>query len=145
MANKFIIDQRRLREITRVLLKHKIQSGLNPEKVRKIAEDLGPTFVKIGQILSMRDDIIPLAYCEELKKLRLNVAYMPFNVVKEQVEKATGKSLNELFKSVEEFNNVFTAIFLDIPTGCCQTLSVKNVSEIPVNVQNANLIVERVA
>ncbi len=102
MANKFIIDQRRLREITRVLLKHKIQSGLNPEKVRKIAEDLGPTFVKIGQILSMRDDIIPLAYCEELKKLRLNVAYMPFNVVKEQVEKATGKSLNELFKSVDE-------------------------------------------
>ena len=51
MANKFIIDQRRLREITRVLLKHKIQSGLNPEKVRKIAEDLGPTFVKIGHVL----------------------------------------------------------------------------------------------
>jgi len=47
--------------------------------------------------------------------------------------------------AVEEFNNVFTAIFLDIPTGCCQTLSVKNISEIPVNVQNANLIVERVA
>ena len=102
MANKFIIDQRRLREITRVLLKHKIQSGLTPEKIRKIAEDLGPTFVKIGQILSMRDDMIPLAYCEELKKLRLNVAYMPFNVVKEQVEKATGKKLNELFKSIDE-------------------------------------------
>lgn len=47
--------------------------------------------------------------------------------------------------AVEEFSNVFSAIFLDIPTGCCQTLSVKNISEIPVNVQNANLIVERVA
>lgn len=47
--------------------------------------------------------------------------------------------------AVEKFNNVFSASFLDIPTGCCQTLSVKNISEIPVNVQNANLIVERVA
>ena len=65
MANKFIVDQRRLREITRVLLKHQVQFGINPIKLRKIAEDLGPTFVKAGQILSMRDDLIPLAYCEE--------------------------------------------------------------------------------
>lgn len=47
--------------------------------------------------------------------------------------------------AVGEFNNIFSAIFLDIPTGCCQTLSVRNISEIPVDVQNANLIVERVA
>ena len=47
--------------------------------------------------------------------------------------------------AVEAFSNIFSAIFLDIPTGCCQTLSVKNVSEIPVSIQNANLIIERVA
>ena len=47
--------------------------------------------------------------------------------------------------AVEQFSNVFSAIFLDIPTGCCQTLSVKNISDIPIEVQNANLIVERVA
>lgn len=47
--------------------------------------------------------------------------------------------------AVEAFSNIFSAIFLDIPTGCCQTLSVKNTSEIPVNIQNANLIIERVA
>ena len=102
MANKFIVDQRRLREITKVLLKHKVQTGITPAKVRKIAEDLGPTFVKIGQILSLRDDMIPFAYCEELKKLRLNVAYMPFNVVKEQIEKNTGKKIEEIFKSIDE-------------------------------------------
>lgn len=120
MANKFIVDQRRLREITRVLIRHKVQSGLDPVKVRKIAEDLGPTFVKIGQILSMRDDMIPYAYCEELKKLRLNVQYMPFKTVVEQVEKATGKKINEIFKSVDEkplgsasIGQVHRAVLLD--------------------------------
>ena len=102
MANKFIVDQRRLREITRVLLKHKLEFGITPEKIRKVAEDLGPTFVKAGQILLMRDDLIPLAYCEELKKLRLNVAYMPFDVVKGQIEKTTGKKVEEIFKSIDE-------------------------------------------
>ena len=102
MPNKYIVDQRRIREITRVLLRTKIQTGIDPVKVRKIAEQLGPTFVKVGQILSMRDDLIPLAYCEELKKLRLNVQYMPFNVVCEQIEKTTGKKVNEIFSYVEE-------------------------------------------
>ena len=49
--------------------------------------------------------------------------------------------------AVGAFSNVFTSIFLDIPTGCCQTLSVKNISanDVAVDVQNANLIIERVA
>lgn len=47
--------------------------------------------------------------------------------------------------AVEEFNNVFSAIFIDVPKGCCSQISVKNTSDQPVNVQNANLIVERVA
>ena len=47
--------------------------------------------------------------------------------------------------AVEEFNNVFSAIFLDVPKGCCLTVSVKNISEVPIDVENANLIVERVA
>lgn len=47
--------------------------------------------------------------------------------------------------AVEEFNNVFTAIFIDVPKGCCSQISVRNTSNQPVNVQNANLIIERVA
>lgn len=47
--------------------------------------------------------------------------------------------------AVEEFNNVFTSIFLDIPANCCYQLSVKNIGITEVDVQNANLIVERVA
>lgn len=47
--------------------------------------------------------------------------------------------------AVEEFNNVFSAIFIDVPKGCCSQISVRNTSNQPVNVQNANLIIERVA
>lgn len=47
--------------------------------------------------------------------------------------------------AAEQFNNVFTAVYLDVPAGCCYTVSVKNVGEEPVDVQNANLIIERVA
>ena len=47
--------------------------------------------------------------------------------------------------AVEEFNNVFTSIFLDVPVGCCYQVSVRNTSETDIDVQNANLIVERMA
>ena len=47
--------------------------------------------------------------------------------------------------AVEEYQNVFSAIFLDIPRGCCSQISVKNISDEDIEVQNANLIIERVA
>ncbi len=47
--------------------------------------------------------------------------------------------------AVEQFFNVSSSVFIDIPRGCCSNVSVKNISTIPVDVQNANLIVERVA
>jgi hypothetical protein len=47
--------------------------------------------------------------------------------------------------AVEEFNNVSTAIYLNVPCGCCSQVSVKNIGTDAIEVQNANLIVERVA
>ena len=46
---------------------------------------------------------------------------------------------------VENYNNVSADIYIDVPIGCCTQLSVQNVGTIPVDVQNANFIVERVA
>ena len=47
--------------------------------------------------------------------------------------------------AVEQFSNVASAVYLDIPCGCCSQISVKNISTQAIDVQNANLIVERVA
>lgn len=47
--------------------------------------------------------------------------------------------------ALEQFNNVATAIYLDVPCGCCSQVGVRNISVQDINVRNANLIVERVA
>ena len=50
-------NRTRLREIISVIHKHQIARGVTPEKLRLILEDLGPTYIKLGQIMSMRSDI----------------------------------------------------------------------------------------
>ena len=47
--------------------------------------------------------------------------------------------------AVEEFSNIFSAIYLDVPANCCSQVSVRNITDQAIDVQNANLIVERVA
>ena len=47
--------------------------------------------------------------------------------------------------AVEQFFNVYSSVFVDVPRGCCVTVSVKNITEDDVDVVNANLIVDRVA
>lgn len=47
--------------------------------------------------------------------------------------------------AVNNFFNVSTDLYLEVPTGCCSQVSVENISTIPVEIQNANIIVERVA
>lgn len=92
----------RFREIIGVLHKHEIIKGLSPEKVRKIIEDLGPTYIKLGQIMSMHSDILPSEYCKELEKLRSNVAPMPFEQVVHILETAYGQPVSDVFEKIEE-------------------------------------------
>lgn len=56
----------RLKEMTAVLKKYKLTHGLTPEKFRLILQELGPTYIKLGQIMSLHSDILPKEYCEEL-------------------------------------------------------------------------------
>lgn len=92
----------RFREITAVLHRHGITRGVTPEKLRLILEDLGPTFVKIGQIMSMQSDILPQKYCDELMKLRTEVTPMPFAQVAEIIEAAYGCPWEEVFQEITE-------------------------------------------
>ena len=47
--------------------------------------------------------------------------------------------------AVEQFFNVYASLYVDVPRGCCLTISVQNISTVDVDVQNANLIVDRTA
>jgi ubiquinone biosynthesis protein len=65
-------------------------------------EELGPAFVKFGQLLSSREDLFPVEFIDELKTLRDNVKGIPFTSVIEEIERSTGKKYTEIFKSIEE-------------------------------------------
>ena len=73
-----------------------------PERVRMTLEELGPTFVKLGQILSTRPDLIPLAYVQELSKLQDNVPPFPYDDVRAAVKAETGKFPEEIFRSFDQ-------------------------------------------
>ncbi len=93
--------KRRLTEILQVLRRNDIVRGLNPEKLARILEELGPTFIKIGQILSTRSDILPKEYAEALKKLQNSVEPISFEEVTEQIEAAYGQPLEDVFSEFD--------------------------------------------
>jgi ubiquinone biosynthesis protein len=73
-----------------------------PERVRLVAMDLGPSFVKLGQIASTRPDVMPAAWIVELKKLQDEVSPLPFSDIKEAVEGSLGRSIDEVYERFEE-------------------------------------------
>lgn len=92
----------RLRELISVLRRRDIIHGLTPQKLRLILEDMGPTYVKIGQIMSMRSDVLPENYLNELQKLRADVRPVPFAQVKKLMEQEYGQSLERIFSEIDE-------------------------------------------
>jgi ubiquinone biosynthesis protein len=71
-------------------------------RLRMFLEELGSTFVKLGQLASTRVDIFPPAIIRELKKLQDSVPPAPFSQIKAVIESELGKPLNELFKEFSE-------------------------------------------
>ena len=102
-SDKAKIDNReRLGEITAVLRKHHITRGVTPEKLRAILEDLGPTYVKLGQIMSLHSDVLPQRYCDELMKLTSEVTPMPFETVEEVINRSYREDWHHIFSSIEK-------------------------------------------
>jgi ubiquinone biosynthesis protein len=89
-------------------------------RIRLAIEELGPTFVKLGQILSMRPDILPLPMIRELSKLQDEVGPISFEEVKQVLEKEFNAPLEDLFRSFDSepvaaasLSQVHKAVHLD--------------------------------
>jgi len=72
-----------------------------PERMRRAIEALGPTFIKFGQILASRPDLLSPAWTEELQKLHSQVPPVPWEQIKDQLEQDLGGPAAEIFA---EFN-----------------------------------------
>ncbi len=95
-------DNARFKEIRGVLARNKITRGISPEKLRIILEELGPTYIKLGQIMSMHSDILPKRYCDELAKLNFDVPPMPFSEMIEVIEESYGCPYTDVFEWIDE-------------------------------------------
>jgi ubiquinone biosynthesis protein len=117
---------RRFAAITRVLLKHGLgdvlehlsgraekkeerfqdqdlilRSGFpSPERIRLALEELGPSFIKLGQLMSTRADLFPPEYIEEFTKLQDHVPPVPFPEIKKVIEDELKRPLAEIFQTI---------------------------------------------
>jgi ubiquinone biosynthesis protein len=72
-----------------------------PERFRVVLEELGPTFIKLGQILSTRPDVLPPKYIEELSKLQDSAPPIPFSDVERVIEEELGWPPETFFKELD--------------------------------------------
>lgn len=74
----------------------------SPQRIRRVFEELGPTFVKLGQLMSTRADMFPPDYLEEFKKLQNRVPPVPFEEIRGVIERELQHPISEVFVSIEE-------------------------------------------
>lgn len=92
-------ERSRLKEIISILKNSGLIRGITPEKLCDTIVKLGPTFIKIGQILSNRYDLLPEQYCDALANLRANVEPMNFSEVEKILEEEYGDP-DEIFETI---------------------------------------------
>jgi ubiquinone biosynthesis protein len=81
---------------------HDIDHETAPVRFRLALEELGPTFMKLGQVLSMRPDLVPPSWSEELANLQDSCPVVPWEEVKAELEKEYGDKIDSMFTSIEE-------------------------------------------
>ncbi|MFT8357393.1 MAG: AarF/UbiB family protein [Bifidobacterium aquikefiri] len=91
----------RLFQIARIASKFDILHGVTPTNLRLMLEALGPTFVKVGQILSMRSEILPEAFRKELSKLRADADPMPYDTVISTLTNEYGRPIDTIFSTID--------------------------------------------
>lgn len=78
------------------------QRASTARRFRMLLNDLGPTFVKLGQVLSTRADLLPAEFIDELSLLQDNVDPIPLEQIHAQIRDSLGKDAKELFKQIDE-------------------------------------------
>ncbi len=93
---------KRVMQILSIVRTYDIFHGLTPTSFRHMLEELGPTFVKAGQILSMRSEILPESFCRELAKLRTDVEPMTREVVLETLRGEYDTPIEKIFDAIDD-------------------------------------------
>lgn len=112
-----------------------VEDGLNVyERIRLALEELGPTFIKFGQVMSLRPDLLPEAMLKELEKLQDEVPPMEFNEVEEEIYKSLPPPLNKHF-SIFHSEPVAAASLSQVHRGILRS----NDAEVAIKVQRPGI------
>lgn len=103
------------------------------ERLRMSFEELGPTFIKLGQLLSTRPDLIPSEFANELKKLQDNVPAVPFSEI-EKILKSKFERIEDVFLSVDE-RPLATASIAQV-----HSARLKNGTDVVIKVQRPGIL-----
>jgi ubiquinone biosynthesis protein len=104
--NTTISQKTRLKQIIKVLNQHSFLTNFyrqkHPEEIRQALEELGPTFIKIGQLLSTRPDLVSPDYIKELRQLQDQVDVDSYATVEQTFEEQTGKRIEDVFQTFDQ-------------------------------------------
>lgn len=130
----------RLAEIIRVFINYNVVPNFvqqkNPEQVKKAFEELGPTFIKIGQMLSVREDLLSSAFTQTFKTLQDSVPCDTFSTVKKTIETELSLSLSDIF---DDFSK---SPFASASMGQAHRAKLKNGDAVVVKIQHPNIAEE---
>lgn len=124
---------KRLQEIIAVIKEYKLLHQVTPENLRKAIEALGPTFVKMGQIMSSRDDLLPKEYCLELQKLKSEAKPMEYSLVTHILSQEYHGKEYDIFDYIEE-KPIGSASIAQV-----HKARLKNKEEVVVKVERENI------
>lgn len=91
----------RLSQIMGLVRKHRVYEGVSPIQMRNFLIDLGPSFIKIGQILSLRSEILPQAYCDALADLQMDCDPMSFEDTLATLKGVYGSRFDTIFRTID--------------------------------------------
>lgn len=130
----------RLAEIIRVFINYNVVPNFvqqkKPEQVKKAFEELGPTFIKIGQMLSVREDLLSSAFTQTFKTLQDSVPSDTFSTVKKTIETELSLSLSDIF---DDFSK---SPFASASMGQAHRAKLKNGDAVVVKIQHPNIAEE---
>ena len=130
----------RLAEIIRVFINYNVVPNFvqqkNPEQVKKAFEELGPTFIKTGQMLSVREDLLSSAFTQTFKTLQDSVPSDTFSTVKKTIETELSLSLSDIF---DDFSK---SPFASASMGQAHRAKLKNGDSVVVKIQHPNIAEE---
>lgn len=130
----------RLAEIIRVFINYNVVPNFvqqkNPEQVKKAFEELGPTFIKIGQMLSVREDLLSSAFTQTFKTLQDSVPSDTFSTVKKTIQTELSLSLSDIF---DDFSK---SPFASASMGQAHRAKLKNGDSVVVKIQHPNIAEE---